>query len=237
MFKKVLLLLTLISATSCSNEVIPVSNDLITENVQAQATKTPVKNSATDGSIDISPEVVNKVLASLDINKDNAIDAQEVHVFMEDKNAPKGYITNNDSLDNKPLPPVPVNVLSSGLLSGKNILLSFGNEKPVSENLLKNLAVAFEGDAINNKKVKVYSTHIPYLAIMKSKTLVASLNTEQLAKKLNDGLSGIGYIEIMSKSRLISNKERSRIRFSIYETLNKKLPMFSSNTYSDAKID
>lgn len=228
MLKKLFLTLCLFSVSACSNEIN--STEIVTENVQAQA----VKNSVT--TADISLDVATKIAKALDVNKDNAIDSNEIYVTIT-SNGTSDYVSNQDFLNHKPAAPIAVNTISSSLLAGKNISISFTKDKTVNANLLTNLAHAFDSDSINSKKVKVYSTDIPYMAIFKPKTLVASLNPDQLAKKLNDGLVGVGFIEIMGKSKLIEKTDKSRIRFSIFETLDKKLPLFSSDTYKDAKIE
>lgn len=229
MLKKLLFTLCLVSVSACSNEVNTIQTEILQETVQSQS----VKNSVTNG--DISSDVVNKIAKALDVNKDNVIDSKEVYVSINDSKG--GYIANYDFLNNKPLAPIAINAISSTLLAGNNISISFTKDKAVNESLLTNLSHAFDTDSINTKKVKVYSTNIPYMAIFKTKTLVVSLNPEQLAKKINDGLSSVGFIEIMGKYKLIAGKDKSRIRFSIYDTLDKKLPLFSSDTYSDAKIE
>ena len=227
MYKQILLISSLMLLSSCGNETIAINSSDI--NQSAQALKASPKNSLV--SSDITQDIANKIASALDLNNDNVVDSQEIHLSLN-----SSKVTNYDSLGSKPLAPIAVSKITSTLLEGGTVSLS-NYKNTTNEKILSNLAQAFAGDSINNgKKIKAFSTNIPYMAISKVKTLVASLNAEQLAKKLNDGVSGIGMVSIFGASKMIDNKEKSRIKFSIYADFDKKLPLFSSNTYSNVEV-
>ena len=223
MYKNISIVSLLVLLSGCGTSVNTTDNLEVNQPIQALSTTTSSESS------DISQETANKISLALDLNGDKLIDSDEVHLNL------KNNISNYSPLDKKALAPIPISKVTSTLMSGGTVSLS--NGKAVNDKVLSNLSKAFSGDSINSgSKVKVFSTNIPYLAISKTKTIVANLNPEQLSKKLNDGLSGIGMIDILGSSKLIANQEKSRIKFSIYADLDKKLPIFSSSTYSNAEI-
>lgn len=224
MLKKVMSFSLLFLLAACGNEVNSIAPQEVSQTVDSF--KAPAKNSL--GTGDISQEVASKVAIAMDLNGDKKIDGKEVHLSINN-------VRNYDGLAQKELEPIGTDKVVEALMNAGAVLVSYRGT--VNEKLLNNLAQAFNTDSINDgKKIKAYSTSIPYLAIVKPKTTVAKLSSDQLAKKFNDGLLGNGFIEILGSSKLIAGKEKSRIRFSIHEDFDKKLPLFSSNTYSAAEI-
>ena len=227
MYKQILLISSLMLLSSCGNDPISITNSDVDQS--AQALKVSPKNSAVNS--DITQDIANKIALALDLNSDNAVDSQEIHLSLN-----SSKVTNYDSLGNKPLAPIAVSKITSTLLEGGTVSIS-NYKNATNEKILNNLAQAFATDSINNgKKIKAFSTNIPYMASSKVKTIVASLSAEQLSRKLNDGVSGMGIVDIFGTSKTIDSKEKSRIKFSIYSDFDKKLPLFSSNTYSNVQI-
>lgn len=227
MHKQILVISALMLLSSCSNDHISITNSDI--NQSAQALKVSPKNSVV--SSDITQDIADKIASALDLNNDRTVDSQEIYLRLSTPS-----VSNYDSLNNKVLSPILVTEISSTLMKGGSI--SLNNYKNITnEKILSNLAQAFATDSINNgEKIRAFSTDIFSMDSSKAKTIVASLNPEQLAKKLNDGFSGVGIVDIFGISRTIENKEKSRITFSMYYDFDKNLPLFSSNTYSDALI-
>ena len=198
----------------------------------------------------ISAGFAQQIASSLDLNKDNSVDASEAPISLTSS----AYTTNINNSDNSsitgytPTKPITVATISDYLTKGFDLVIygsktSEKNKAQISSAIAKVLVKDTIGES---NKAYGYGITIGYFT-GKTTIMVRNMDASLLAKRINEQITvgqgtingepykgANGALVILSSYATIDGKYKSRLNFSNYQDFGSGIQLFGSHKITDA---
>ena len=189
----------------------------------------------------ISAGFAQQIASSLDLNKDNSVDASEAPISLTSS----AYTTNINNSDNSsitgytPTKPITVATISDYLTKGFDLVIYGSISSAIAKVLVK--------DTIGeSNKAYGYGITIGYFT-GKTTIMVRNMDASLLAKRINEQITvgqgtingepykgANGALVILSSYATIDGKYKSRLNFSNYQDFGSGIQLFGSHKITDA---